>query len=127
MRIEDFDSKCDVTKPEDVEVALNKRHVGGINAFWLSHGTEKFPAIGILVKGELANVHFFPRERHPGFTSVANVFDHRSNETSIFFVRPTEKTWVRNDALVPFSDALKVAQEFAASKVMPKCIQWFEL
>jgi hypothetical protein len=127
MRIEDFDSECDMTKPADVEAALNKRHRGGINAFWLRHGTERFPAICILVKGDIANVHFFPREGHPGFTSVANVSGPSSNETSVFFARPTEKAWVRNDALVPFSDALKAAQEFAVSKTMPKCIQWFEL
>jgi hypothetical protein len=32
-----------------------------------------------------------------------------------------------NEAGVPFSDALKAAQEFAISKSMPKCIQWNEL
>src|SRR5579864_5030310 len=115
MRIEDYDSECDVTKPADIEAALSKRHAGEINAFWLSHGTEKFPAIAILVRGGLANVHYFPRDRDPGFSSVAKVPGPRPNETSTFFVRPTEKIWVRNDMLIPFSDALKAAQEFAFS------------
>jgi hypothetical protein len=61
MRIEDFDSECDVTKPADVEAALSKRHDGGINSFWLSHEAEEFPAINIMVKGELAYV-FSSRE-----------------------------------------------------------------
>ena len=106
---------------------MSKRRPGGINAFWLSHGTDKFPAIGILVKGDLANIHYIPRSQEPGFVSVAKVPGPRPDETSIFFVGPGEKIWVRNDAVVPFSDALKVAQEFAVSATMPKCIQWFEL
>jgi hypothetical protein len=40
-----------------------------------------------------------------------------------FFVRPTEKIWVLNGAVIPFSDALKAAREFAISKTLPKCIQ----
>jgi hypothetical protein len=127
MRIEDYDSVCDVTKPADIEAALNKRHGGGINSFWLSHGAKKFPAIGILVKDDRAYVHYFPKDREPGFASVSNVIGPSPNETSIFFVRRTEKAWVRNGAVIPFSDALKVAQEFSISTTMPNCIQWFEL
>jgi hypothetical protein len=35
--------------------------------------------------------------------------------------------WVANHQVIPFSDALKVAQEFAVSAKLPKCIEWFEL
>ena len=127
MRIEDYDSECDVTNPADIEKALRKRHDHGINAFWLSHGTKQFPVIGILVNGDLAHVHYFPKDREPGFASVAKVPGPRPNETSIFFVRRTEKVWVLNGAVIPFSDALKAAQEFSISATMPKCIHWFEL
>ena len=126
MRIDDYDSVCDVTKPADIAVALSKRHGGGINSFWLSHA-ERYPAINIMVKGDLASVHYLPKDRDAGFVSVAKVPGLRANETSIFFVGPTEKIWVANDQVAPFSDALKVAQEFAISTTMPKCIQWFAL
>jgi hypothetical protein len=127
MRIEDFDSERDVTRPEDITAALSKRDGRGINSFWLSHGAEKFPAINIMVKGELAYVHYFPKHRHPGYASVAKTLGPRPNETSIFFLDPTEKVWVMNRELIPFSDALKVAQEFAISTAMPKCIRWNSL
>lgn len=52
MRIQDYDSVCNVKSPADIEAALRKRHGAGRNAFWLSHGTEPFPAINIMVKGE---------------------------------------------------------------------------
>jgi hypothetical protein len=42
-------------------------------------------------------------------------------------VTPTEKAWILDGAVVPFSDALKAAQEFAISETMPRSIQWFEL
>jgi hypothetical protein len=127
MRIEDYDSVCDVTKPADIETALRRRHGIGINSFWLSHGAEEFPTINVMVKGDRAYVHYFPKDREPGFASVAKVPGPRPNETSVFFVRRTEKVWVRDGAVIPFSDALKAAQEFSISATMPKCIQWFEL
>jgi hypothetical protein len=127
MRIEDFDSEHNAASPRDIAAALSKRDGRGINSFWLYHGAEKYPTINIMVKGDLAYVHYFLKHRHPGYASVAKVLGPRPNETSIFFLYPTEKVWVRNDALVPFSDALKVAQEFATSTEMPKCIQWNSL
>jgi hypothetical protein len=111
----------------DIASTLSRRHVGGTNSFWLSHGAELYPAINIMVKGDLAAVHSLPKDQEPGFVSVANVRGPRPDETSIFFIGPTEKIWVRNDAVVPFSDALKVAQDFSISTTMPNCIQWFEL
>jgi hypothetical protein len=127
MRIEDFDSERDVAKPADIGAALSRRHGVGINSFWLSHGAEEFPAINIMVKGDLAYVHYFPERGHAGFASLAKEPGPRPGETSIFFLDPTEKAWVRNDALVSFPDALKAAQEFAISKTLPRCIRWFEL
>jgi len=83
MRIQDYDSVCDVTNPADIEAALSKRHDGGINSFWLSHGTELFPTIGMLVKGSLANVHYIPKDRDAGFTSVAKMLDSRFEASSL--------------------------------------------
>ena len=127
MRIEDYDSECEVTDPAGVDAALSKRQGDGLNSFWLSHEPEEFPVINILVKGDLAYVHYFPKDRHPGFASAAKEPGPRPNETSIFFEYPTEKMWVLNSALIPFSDALKAAREFALSATRPSCIQWSEL
>jgi hypothetical protein len=127
MRIENFDSEHDVTRPEDITAALSKRDGRGINSFRLWHGTEEYPAMSIMVKGDIAYVHYFPKHRHAGYASVAKTLGPRSNETSIFFLYPTEKVWVLNSALIPFLDAVKVAQEFATSTAMPKCIQWNSL
>ena len=65
MRIEDYHNVWDVTSPADIEAALRKRHGAGRNAFWLFHGSNKSPAISIMVRGDLAYVHYFPKDRHP--------------------------------------------------------------
>jgi hypothetical protein len=127
MRIEDYDSVRDVVSSQEIEAALSKRHSNGMNSFWLTDGEKEFPYINILAKGGLAYVHYFPREGHPGFASVAKVPVDEPRETSVFFLYPTEKVWILNGAVVPFSDALKAAKEFSITTAMPKSIQWFEL
>jgi len=78
MKVTDFDiarieSAIDVTTRLEIESALSKRDDAGMNSFWLSHGTEEFPAINIMVNGDLAYVHYFPADRHPGYASVGNL------------------------------------------------------
>jgi hypothetical protein len=127
MRVEDFETALEVTTPADLEAALSKRHGVGINSFWLADGAGMFPAITIVVKGDLAHIHYFPNADHPGFGSVAEFPGPRPDETSIFFISANERIWVSNDETISFSDALKAAQEFAISKTMPKCIRWRSL
>jgi hypothetical protein len=128
MKIHDYDAAWDVTKPADIELALNRRHGTGRNAFWLSHGSKQFPAINIMVNGELAYVHYFPKEQHPGFASVGTVPGLRPGEETGFFLNSSiEPLEIMNEAVVRFSDALRAAQEFAISVAMPNCIQWSEL
>jgi hypothetical protein len=128
MRIEDYESVCDVTKPAEVETALSKRHGAGRNAFWLSHGSMRFPALCILVNGDLSYVLYFSKEGHPGFASVGNLPGLRPGEDSDFFAQNSdEPIGVMNETVVPFWEALKAAQEFANSATMPKSIRWDSL
>jgi len=128
MRIEDYDTVWDVTSPADIATAMRTRHGAGRNAFWLSHGNKEFPSISIMVSGDLAYVHYFPKEGHPGFASVGNLPGLRPGEDSVFFMHNSdEPIGVMNEAVVPFRDALKAAQEFAISSALPKSIQWSEL
>jgi hypothetical protein len=123
MRIQDYDSVCDVTTDADIERALSKRH-NGHNEFWLSHGTSLHPAMSIVVNGDLAHIDYFRSEGHPGFASVG---DRESGDKVVFYISPTEKIWVDSSSVIPFPDALRAAQEFSVSTAMPRSIQWFEL
>ena len=116
MRITDFDtpfldSAPDVTARLEIESVLKKRDDAGMNCFWLSHGTEKFPAINIMVNGDLAYVHYFPEERHPGYASVGGLSNLSRGGITNFFDGPGDEPFdIVNEAVVPFSEALKVAQ-----------------
>ena len=93
MRITDFDtpfldSAPDVTARLEIESVLKKRDDAGMNCFWLSHGTEKFPAINIMVNGDLAYVHYFPEERHPGYASVGGLSNLTRGGITNFFHDP---------------------------------------
>jgi len=126
--IADLDSAHDVTTRLEIEAALSKRDHAGMNSFWLFHGTQKFPSINIMVNGDLAYVHYFPEERHPGYASVGGLSHlSRGGITNFFHVPGDEPFDILNGAVVPFSEALKVAQEFAVSKDLPKCIPWNSL
>ncbi len=127
MKIQDYYTVWDVVNPADVEAALSKRHRSGHNAFLLSHGDSVFPWISILVNGDLAYVHFCPRQQHPGFAASGMAPNLKTGGETVFFPDGTEEPLeMMNEQVVGFSDALKVAQEFAVSAAMPKCIQWIE-
>jgi hypothetical protein len=127
MRIQDYETVWDLTDPEEIEAALSTRHGGGRNAFWLSHGSEGFPTISIMVNGDLAYIHYLPERRHPGFSSIGMVPGLPSGEESVFFPsNSNEPLEIMNEQVVRFFDAKKVAQEFAVSAAMPKSIRWFE-
>jgi|SRR6516162_8000616 hypothetical protein len=127
MRIEDYESKHDVTDPRDIRAVLSKRY-DDRNTFWLFHGDEEFPEMNILANGELAYVHFFPREGHPGLASVGALPNLRPGEDMVFLLyNSREPIEVMNESVIAFSDALKAAQEFAISKSLPKCIRWRSL
>jgi hypothetical protein len=128
MRIQDYDSICNVTNPADIASAMSRRHRAARNAFWLSHGSELFPAISILVNGDLAYLHYFPKERHAGLASIGDLPGLKAEEFTKFFPEQSNEPFdVMNEAVVPFSDALKVAHEFSISATMPKCIRWNSL
>jgi hypothetical protein len=81
-----------------------------------------------MVSGDLAYVHYFPKDRHPGFASLGMLPGLRPGGDTSFFPDDTNETFeIMNQAVVRFADALRVAQEFAISPELPKSIQWSEL
>lgn len=83
MIVEDYDSEH-VVRTAELEAVLRKRREGGINSFWLSHGVDEHPKLAILVKNDIANVHYFPKERHAGFQSVAKDPGAKPYDTTVF-------------------------------------------
>jgi hypothetical protein len=128
MKIEDLQDIYVANSPSELEVILLKRYGPGVNSFWLSHNNEKHPSIGLLVTGDLAVLHYFPSEGHPGFVPAARVATLNTEETTIFSVNTVEEELeVSNQIVTLFSIALSAAKEFLVSKELPSSIKWLEL
>jgi hypothetical protein len=128
MRVQDFTQILEANNKTELEAALTKRYQNGVNGFWLSRDANKYPVLSILVKGDLASVHYFPKERHPGFTPVGKIEGLKPGGTTTFFLDTiSQKQEVLNDAIVPFTAALTAAKEFLFSKELPQSIEWLEL
>ena len=113
---------------EEVDTALSKRYGAGVNEFWLSHGPENFPALCLLVNGDLATLTYLPQEGHPGYRSEGKVRGLERDRTSTFYVNnETEELEIMNESIVPFCTAVEAAKDFLISRQLPKSIEWLEL
>lgn len=127
MVITDLEGNHEVKGFSDLEEILDRRDKNGFNSFWLSHGTRQYPTLCILVKNDLAALHFIPQEYVAGFRSQGNMGELNSGETAFVISKLGEQIWVTNEAIVDFSMALNAVREFFLSEELPKAMQWFEL
>jgi hypothetical protein len=127
MKLEDFKGTADVNSEPELESFLKRRFGECVNEFWLSHGNKE-PVLAIMVNGQLAVLHYFPKRRHAGFRSLGKIDGLDPQEMSIFFTQTAQqKLSVLNSAIVPFDTALKIAREFLHAPERPSCVDWLEL
>ena len=125
MKIQDFERVYNANGDDAVESALAKRYGDGVNAFWLSNASSKYPALLILVNGDLASLHYFPKERHAGYRSVGHIQGLVPGAMTTFFMNSvSEPQPMINDSVVPFSVALKAGKEFSTSTDLPSSVEW---
>jgi hypothetical protein len=128
MMLQDMKGSFQVNDGVALEEKLNKRYGSGVNAFFLSRENDNGSKLAILVNNDLANVHYFPPGRHPGYNSRGSIPDLDVRGYSKFFLNsPDELELVSNAHVVPFSAAVKAAKEFLARDELPKSINWLEL
>lgn len=128
MRIQDLEHVREADNPDAVGAALAKRYASGVNALWLSHGGEKYPALLILLSGDLASCHYFPSDRHPGYRSVGHVPGLDPGGITTFFMNSiNEPQPMLNDSIVPCAAALEAAKQFLSSTDLPTAVEWLEL
>src|SRR5258708_1335316 len=108
MFIQDLQSCHDVGSPAEIDAVLSKRDRAGANSFWIGRVAGGFPALNIMVNGGLAYVHYFPKEDHAGYASVGGSLGLMpEGDTAFFHDKTEEAVQIMNEAVVPFSDALK--------------------
>ena len=127
MMLQDMKGSLQVENSSALEEKLGKRYGSGVNAFWLTK-TKDGAKLAILVNNELANVHYFPPGRHPGFNSVGSIPGLDVRGYSEFCVNsPDERQLISNAHVVPFSAAVRAAKEFLETDELPKSLNWLEL
>lgn len=127
MKIEDFKGANNAISENDIETILAKRYGENANEFWLSHASDKFPAVSILVKGDLATLNYYSTDQDPGMISIGGKLNLKPDGSTIFYINTTEKQPIPNGMIVPFSLALNAAKEFSENAKPPTCIEWFVL
>lgn len=127
MRIQDFFGEIEVETSGELHDALRRRSELNSNNFYLWHPPEKYPLLNILVKGDLAYIHFFDTEdsagRHPHTT-----LDMDLDGCTVFcHGHPGNTTEVWNGMVLPLSTVLEASEQFLEKAELPTCIEWEEL
>lgn len=109
----------------DVDQAIARRYRDSENDIWCFHGA-KNPCLAVTLKGELACLHYFPHERHPGFMSNSRVQPVIGDDVE-FRIHNQETVWVPRSAIVSTEDAGVAMKEFMRSPSLPSSLTWLNL
>lgn len=128
MTIWDFRGKHTADSVLQLESILRNKYAQNRNGFWLTHNDEKHPALAVLVNGDLATLHYFPREFHPGFVPAEGLENADGAGTTAFSIDENEQeSEMPNEQVVSFAKAVTVAKSFFDSKQLPQSMRWKEL
>lgn len=124
MHVEHFGGTAQAEDVETLERILAARFGPNVNEFWLCGG-ERFPALAIQVKDDVACVHFFPVDQHPGLVCINHDAVHGT--VVLYTNTPTEQIAVPAESTVPLASALQAAREFFRTGTLPASLHWADL
>jgi Immunity protein Imm1 len=129
VRVGGHNQTVQVEDLTSLEAVLARRDHRGGGLFWLTPDGERFPALAVRVSGDLADVHYFPWDGHPGFRCLAGDGLSEGGLTTLVFegCDPASGEDTPNEFIVPFETARSIAKEFFHSRQMSEAVSWFEL
>jgi hypothetical protein len=130
MRIEGHHTTWHANDARSLAEILRRRDSKGGGQFWISAMDDRFPCLALRVSGDLADVHYFPEEGHPGFRCLAeqDLLDERDAIPFVYCgCDPASGEEVPREFVVPFMVALAVATEFLSTRQLPEAARWLEL
>ena len=128
MRIQDFDGTLESDDIEAVIERIRNKRRARYGAFHIC-AREEYPYLALHLNGDVAYLHYFPSDGHPGFQPtvpdgtdvVADVhFLNLDGTESGAFDMP-------RSTLISVDDAVTAVREFARDSEPPPSIEWFEL
>ena len=122
----DYLREWSVETGSEIAAVLARRHDRCVNEFWLFHTGKEFPRMAINVAGDLAFVHYFPSDGHPGWRLLGQVAGlDPKGETEFQICGEYDTT--PNAFVVPCRVALEAAIAFSNDTRMPEVGEWYEL
>ncbi len=118
-----------VHNQQALQEALSYRDNRGGAVFWLTHDGEEYPKLAIRVSGEIADVHFFPKDAHPGFRCLGGAGLPQGGMTTLVFdgCDPGAGEDTPNEFVVPVETAGAIAAEFLRTGQRSAEVEWCEL
>lgn len=129
MRVDGNHRTWHVANLTALDAVLAWRDDRGGAQFWLTPDDHKYPALAIRVSGDVADIHYFPEDGHPGFRCLGGEGLPRDGLTTLVYqgADPATGEETPNEFIVPFETARSVAAEFFRSRQMSDAVSWFEL
>ena len=126
MIVDSFNGKEECKNKSELLNALKQRSNCNSNDFEL-RTEQEYPYLSVLVKGDLACVHFFENEEDCGHYAYTK--DNDLNEDYIVFNMgsPDFETEISGDLVIPVEQAYIIAEDFFEKQEMSNKVNWFEL
>ncbi len=126
MNVQDISGPHLAGDLSELEAILSRRQLGDFNTFWLATESDGYPLLMILVKGEMAVLHYMTTADEPGLRSVGKNDDGDFLDFSISN-NPGDDIQEPSNAVVTLDAAWRAAKEFFASRELTHSVKWEEL
>lgn len=129
MRIDGYRQSWDVIDEKGLDDALASRDDRAGAFLWLGVDETSYPTLAIRVSDGVADVHYFPREGHPGFRALGSKEQSNGGFTTLVYegADPATGEQCANEFILTFETARVIAREFFRSQQMSGAVSWLEL
>ncbi|MDF3059294.1 MAG: Immunity protein Imm1 [Rariglobus sp.] len=124
LTIEECPGTTIITDAEELVRRLQAASKEGKTEFWLAH--KKWPTLTIALtdRTNLAYIHYFPEEDHPGFQPIPK---NQNTDLIPLLLSSHEDTTMEARYFVDLETAYAAAAEFFETEKLPSSIEWQEL
>ena len=128
MRVDGHSRAWQVDDLQGLVETLAWRDDRGGAILWLTPNDARYPAMALRISGGVADVHYFPREGHPGFRCMGGGLPTGGMTRLVYQgADPATGEDTPNEFVLPVEQAAAVAVEFFRSQQMSATVSWFEL
>ncbi|TWT81670.1 hypothetical protein CA13_31230 [Planctomycetes bacterium CA13] len=128
MQIHDLSGTFETDDAAEITDRLRTVRKGVHCAFFVA-GDSAYPYIAVHFNSDIAYIHYFPSDGHPGYQPTGMTPHGVSDDLHFLNVDGSEAGAfdLPASALVDADTAISAVLEFAANCEMPQSINWFEL